>query len=75
MLFLVSGLFVIMSWISFLISPDKVSGRMTLLVLIFLVMVNIFKNGTTNLPKAEVLTALEVWMLFCTIFVFAAIAE
>ena len=75
--YLPSGLFVAVSWISFLIPPDivpgravldikdahQIIGRMALLVTLFLVLVNIFNNVTTNSPKAEGLTAIEIWML------------
>ena len=48
-----SGLFVVVSWISFMVPPDIIPGRMALLVTLFLVLVNIFNNITTNTPKAE----------------------
>ena len=51
------------------------AGRMALLVTLFLVLVNIFNNVTTNTPKAEGLTAIEAWMLACILFVFGALAE
>ena len=71
----VSGLFVIVSWISFLIPMDVIPGRMALLVTLFLVLVNIFNTVTTNTPKAEGLTAIEAWMLACILFVFGALIE
>ena len=46
------------------------SGRMALLITLFLVLINIFNNITTNSPKAEGLTAIEIWMLACILFVF-----
>ena len=49
----VSGLFVVVSWISFVVPPDVIPGRMALLVTLFLVLVNIFNTVTTNTPKAE----------------------
>ena len=52
---LVSGLFVIVSWISFLIPMDVIPGRMALLVTLFLVLVNIFNTVTTNTPKVGIL--------------------
>jgi len=73
--YLPSGLFVIVSWISFLIPMDVIPGRMALLVTLFLVLVNIFNNVTTNTPKAEGLTAIEAWMLACILFVFGALVE
>ena len=73
--FCLPGLFVIVSWISFLIPMDVIPGRMALLVTLFLVLVNIFNNVTTNTPKAEGLTAIEAWMLACILFVFGALVE
>ena len=46
---------------------------MALLITLFLVLVNIFNNVTTNSPKAETLTAIEIWMLACILFVFGAL--
>ncbi len=68
-------MFVIVSWISFLVPPDIVPGRMTLLVTVFLVLVNIFNTITTNIPKAEGLTAIEAWVIVCVLFVFGALIE
>lgn len=44
---------ILVSWISFLIPPDIVPGRMTLLITVFLVLVNIFNTITTNIPKVR----------------------
>ena len=73
--YLPSGMFVIVSWISFLVPPDIVPGRMTLLVTVFLVLVNIFNTITTSIPKAEGLTAIEAWVIVCVLFVFGALIE
>ena len=67
------GLFVVVSWISFVVPPDVIPGRMALLITLFLVLVNIFNTVTTNTPKAEGLTAIETWMLSCLLFVFGAL--
>lgn len=48
-----AGLFVVVSWISFVVPPDVIPGRMALLITLFLVLVNIFNSVTTNTPKAE----------------------
>ena len=37
-------MFVIVSWVSFLINPHVVPGRMGLLVTLFLVLINIFNS-------------------------------
>ena len=73
--YLPSGLFVVVSWVriysienilktyflqaGFLIPPEIVPGRMTLLVTIFLVLINIFNNVTSNSPNVEGLTAIS----------------
>ena len=57
--YLPSGLFVVVSWISFLVNPEVIPGRMTLLVTIFLVLINIFNNVTSNSPNVEGLTAIS----------------
>ena len=51
-------------------ASPSVLGRMALLITLFLVLINIFNNITTNSPKAEGLTAIEIWMLACILFVF-----
>ena len=70
-----SGLLVMASWISFLIPPSMVTGRTTFLVILILAMVNIFNTVSINLPKAEGLTAIEVWMIFCLLFIVGALTE
>jgi len=73
--YLPSGLFVVVSWISFIVPPEVVPGRMALLVTLFLVLVNIFNSVTANAPKAEGLTAVETWVVSCIIHVFGVLAE
>ena len=73
--YLPSGLFVVVSWISFLVNPEVIPGRMTLLITLFLVLINIFNTIQTNSPKAEGLTAIEAWVITCFIFVFGALLE
>lgn len=70
-----TGLLVLISWISFFIPPDLVPGRMALLVTIFLMLVNIDNTGNTDHPKAEGLTAMELWIVACMIFVAMALFE
>ena len=44
-------------------------------VTVFLVLVNIFNTITSNIPKAEGLTAIEAWVIVCVLFVFGALIE
>ena len=71
--YLPSGLFVIISWISFLIPPDNIPGRMGLLITVFLVLVNIFNYIISIMPKAERMTAVETYVIACILFVFGAL--
>ena len=43
---------------------------MTLLVTLFLVLINIFNNITSNSPNVEGLTAISAWVITCILFVF-----
>ena len=61
--YLPSGLFVVVSWASFLIPPEVVPGRMAMLITLFLVLINIFNIVTSNSPNVEGMTAIAAWML------------
>merc|ERR1712150_144839 len=71
--YLTSALFVCVSWASFLIEPDVVAGRMMLLTTLFLVLINLMNNLTSNAPNSEGINAVSAWLLSCIIFVFAAL--
>ena len=67
-----------MSCCSFLIPPlDVIPARTGLLVINFLAMINILNAVTSNSPKSANggLTAIEIWLWTCNLFVFAALAE
>ena len=46
---------------------------MTLLVTLFLVLINIFNSVSTNSPNVEGFTAISTWIISCILFVFAAL--
>ena len=46
---------------------------MTLLVTLFLVLINIFTNITSNSPNVEGLTSISAWVIACILFVFGAL--
>ena len=46
---------------------------MTILVTVFLVLVNIFNSITSNIPRADGLTAIESFVIICIVFVFGAL--
>jgi hypothetical protein len=61
--------------VSFLIPPEIIPGRMTLLVTLFLLLVNIFISTTSNSPNTETITAISIWMITCILFVFGALTS
>ena len=73
--YLPTAIFVVMSWVSFLIPTDVVPARIVLLVTLCLVIINTFNNVTARIPVASQVTALEVWLLACILLVFGALAE
>ena len=71
--YLTSLLFVVVSWVSFLIKPDVVPGRMGLLVTIFLVLINIFNGVKQVAPVSSNLNAVDLYLVACITMVFAAL--
>ena len=63
----------VVSWVSFLVPPEVVPGRMAMLITLFLVLINIFNNVTTASPNTEGMNAITAWMLTCIFFVFGAL--
>ena len=68
-----SLIFVVVSWISFLIPPEIIPGRMALLITLLLVLVTMFATLTGIQPPSNSPTLLAIWMTSCIIFVTAAI--
>ena len=50
-----SGLFVVVSWTSFIIPPNVVAGRMGLLITVLLCLVNIFNVVNNHSPSVKVI--------------------
>jgi len=70
-------LFVLVSWISFIIDPKVVPGRMSLLVILLLVLVNVFNSVRANAPSSGLskLNAIDTYLMTCIFMVFSAILE
>ena len=60
--------------VSFLIDPEVIPGRMMLLITLFLVVINIFNNLSSNSPSSSGFNAVSAWMFSCLFFVFGALA-
>ena len=73
--YLTPTLLVIVSWLSFIISPQIVPGRMGLLVTIFLVIVNIFLGVKSHSPQSRSSNAADVFLFMCLGEVFVAFVE
>ena len=59
--------------VSFLIDPEVIPGRMMLLITLFLVVINIFNNLSSNSPSSSGFNAVSAWMISCLVFVFGAL--
>ena len=74
--YLTSILLVVLSWVSFVIDPVVVPGRMGLLVTVFLMLINIFMTVKSNAPKSSgFLNAIDIFLLVCVGYVFLAFLE
>ena len=71
--YLPSLIFVLVSWISFLIPPDVIPGRMGLLITLLLVLINLFNTVVGTQPPAKSPSALAIWILSCISFVSLAL--
>ena len=54
-----SGLFVCLSWISFLIPVEIVPGRIALLVTLLLALINMFNSSLQTQPNTKAITAMS----------------
>ena len=70
-----SCIFVVLSWISFLIKPDALPGRVTLLLNIFLVLIILMGNAKESSPDLHRINAIDIYIVACSIHVFFAILE
>ncbi|CAG7816065.1 unnamed protein product [Allacma fusca] len=70
-----SIIFVVISWLSFLVPPETVSARMTLCMSTLLTLTTMFSSVRQNTPNESYAKALDVWMLTCMLFVFGTLVE
>merc|ERR1711971_288156 len=73
--YLPSAMFVIVSWVSFMVKPEVVPGRMAMLVTLFLVLINIFNSVREQAPISSRLNAVDLYLVVCVFFVFSALME
>ena len=68
-------IFVMVSWVSFIIKPDIVPGRMMLLITLFLMLINILNEIKSTAPASKNLHAIDLFLVACIFHVFGALAE
>ena len=73
--YLPSGLFVIIGWFSLFIPLDHVPGRVTMGMTTLLTLAAMFSAIATTTPRVSYSSKLDVWMVFCVIFVFGTLLE
>ena len=59
-MYLPSFMFVVTSWVSFLIKPEVVPGRMALLVTLFLVLINIFNSVRLDEDNRQIIITFHI---------------
>ena len=72
---MVSTSLVIISWISFIVNPSAIPGRMGMLVTVFLVLINIFIGVKNSSPTSNGLNAADIFLVTCLVWVFGALLE
>nr|XP_006821970.1 PREDICTED: gamma-aminobutyric acid receptor subunit beta-1-like [Saccoglossus kowalevskii] len=70
-----SFLLVILSWVSFWLSVESTPARASLGITTVLTLTTLSSLARTQLPRITYLTAIDVWILVCSLFVFAALLE
>ena len=73
--FIPTTLIVMVSWTSFLVSPDCVPGRSGLLVTLLLVLITIYLHDLDVSPSVHGITPLIVWTQICLTMVIGALFE
>jgi len=73
--YLPSGLFVIVSWLSLFLPPESIPGRTGMAMTTLLTLASMFGAVRQNTPKVSYVSALDVWMCSCIVFVFVVLLE
>ena len=68
-------LIVIISWVSFFISMDNISARISLSVTTVLTMATQLSGSKATIPEVLYTKAIDVWMVTCMLFVFISLIE
>ena len=69
-----SKIYIFLFYCSFLIPPEAYPGRIGILTVTTLVLINIFISISENSPPKRGKSLIELWLLSCILFVFSAFA-
>ena len=69
------GLFVIVAWLSLFLPPEAIPGRVTMAMTTLLTLAAMFGAVRQNTPSVSYVSALDIWMCGCIIFVFFTLLE
>ena len=69
------GLFVIVAWLSLFLPPEAIPRRVTMAMTTLLTLAAMFGSVRQNTPRVSYVSALDVWMCGCIIFVFFTLFE
>ncbi|CAG5108058.1 Oidioi.mRNA.OKI2018_I69.chr1.g3616.t2.cds [Oikopleura dioica] len=70
-----SFLLVILSWVSFWISIEATPARISLGITTVLTISSMRNGAAMSLPKVSYIKAIDIWLSFCMVLVFAAVLE
>uniref|UniRef100_A0A7E4UV26 Ig-like domain-containing protein n=1 Tax=Panagrellus redivivus TaxID=6233 RepID=A0A7E4UV26_PANRE len=74
-LYIPGGALVVVSWVSFWLDPTSVPGRVTLGVTVLLTSHALASGVNAILPPVSYIKSIDVWILSCACFIFAALIE
>src|SRR6218665_3589482 len=74
-IFVPSILIVILSWVSFWINIDGVPARVSIGLLTVLTTTTQSSGINQQLPRVSYIKAIDIWMIMCLLFVFAALLD
>ena len=65
----------IVSWLSLFLPPEAIPGRVTMAMTTLLTLAAMFGAVRQNTPRVSYVSALDIWMCGCMVFVFLTLLE
>jgi len=70
-----SALFVIIAWLSLMIDPAAIPGRISMVMMTLLTLMAMFSGVRQMVPKVSYISFLDYWMVMCIVFIFLVLFE